>query len=242
MITNLESHNTMGKYILATGVDRFFGSRGGATFQKTGTVFSIRKRAVPVQKKTPKQSVSKNRFESVQGIYRTLSPTEKASFNSETVNYPRENSLEETYFLSGQQLMSSSNNNLEAAGETPITSMPSPVVFPGISFLDAQIVISILEATSVTNPAVIPAGFTFVIESTDAFQTEQNFVNSPFIRIATIPAGTQTDDVNWFEEWKARFGDPSNRIGQIFSQRGWLISHDTGQAGLIAVIRGEIFA
>ena len=232
----------MGKYILATGVDRFFGSRGGATFQRTGTVFSIRKRAVPVQKRTPKQSVSKNRFQSVQQIYRQLSPTEKATFNSETSNYPRENSLEETYFLSGQQLMSSSNNNLEAAEQTPITSMPSPVIFPGITFLDAQIVISLALATSVTSPAVIPVGFTFVIESTNAFPIEQNFVNSPFIRIATIQAGTQTDDVNWYQDWVNRFGDPSNRIGQIFSQRASLISNNTGQVGLSTVIRGQIFA
>lgn len=230
----------MAKYILPVAVDRFKGSRGGSVFQKTGRVFSIRKRSAPTQKRTAKKQASMNRMGSIQTQYRDLTNTEKSTFPPETVNYPRTNSLGETYEMTGPQLYSSSNNNARIAGTPPITSMPSPVVFPSFSFLDAQAEVISRLSTSVTSPIVVPAGFTLLIDWSQPVPVEISTDSITWRNIFQVQAGTQTDDENWYDQAEQAFGDLSNRIGWIYYQRGTLLSVDTGQRGIPFVIIGNI--
>ena len=230
----------MAKYILTFGTDRFTGSRGGSTFQKSGVTFVIRKRAVPVQKKTPEQSQSQNTFSSVQQNWRKLNNTEKDSFADEAPNYPRTDSLGNQYFINGQQLQASANLNLLSAGQEQITTMPPPTVFPafsisaiGIDFADQSFVLQI-------NLNPIPAGFALKIFASAPLSVPTPEPNTNYKLIASLSPGTNQTGANYWAQYVSAFGLSPNHVNTWLSGRGILVDTATGVESAAAFAIGDI--
>jgi hypothetical protein len=120
----------MGKYTLPVGVSRIIGSRQGATFQKSGKVFAIRKRSVIVQKRSSKQSLSKNSFAHQAQKWRQFTSSQKTSFTNQVTHYPRTNSLGNSYNLKGFTLQISSNIFRRISGLTELTASTAPTGAP----------------------------------------------------------------------------------------------------------------
>jgi len=221
----------MAKYILAMSSDRPSGSKGGATFQRAGSTFVIRKRNVPVQKKSPEQSASQNTFSSVQQNWRELSPEQKDTFESQAINYPRTNSLGDEYILSGQQLQASSNITLQNNDENQIESIPAFQPLPQIT--DAAIItvvpLSLLSIQFL--PTIVPTGCTLQI-FTNAPQSEGKTINSikDLKLFLAWPEGFPQGG-NLYSIYAARFGDWNNSVGQKITAWGRYINTATGQTG-----------
>jgi hypothetical protein len=230
----------MAKYILAGSSDRPLGSRQGATFQRAGKVFVIRHRVVPKQKRSDAQSQVKNRFDSVQKIWRTLSSGQQTSFADETINYPRLDSLGNPYFLQPSALAGSSNLNLVNSGNPPISTMPAPDVFPGYSIgqLGVETISQSVNAALLTDP--VPAGFSLVVSFTAGQSSGNPNENGTFHTVAIYAQNTNTIGVNWWNSWRAIFGDGSQFNNQFFTARYQLISLTTGQADTPQYAVGEV--
>lgn len=148
----------MAKYLLSSGYTRPLGSRGGATFQRNGACFTIRKRAVPIQKRSAKQSAVKNRFDVMQKNWKTLSGTDQTEWQNETINYPRTDSLGNIYIISRANLQASSNINL-VNSQLPTLSYPDPFVPVGNPNFGGEATFFNSGIVSVWNdPMIIPAG------------------------------------------------------------------------------------
>lgn len=203
----------MARYLLQTGVDRFKGSPGGATFQKCGQVFGIRKRAVPVQKRTPAQSRVKNQFDFVQKRWKDLSPGEQASFAGETGNFTRTDSLGNSYELRADQLQSSTNLNMVARSEPVIDTMVSPVSYPSQAQNTIAIRPAIVTADIIADPVIVPADFvlTKFASATLAPGTAQPSIATMKL-LSTFASGSNSL-INDYDNYLRIWGDPSNKIG-----------------------------
>jgi len=222
----------MAKYILTFSTDRPTGSLGGATFQKSGTVFAIRKRNVPVQKKTPRQSEVKNRFDHVQKNWKNLSLAEQQTFIDEATNYPRFDSLGNPYTLLGNNLQGSSNLSLIAAGQPEITSMPPASAIPTPLLLSYAFnsIATLFRADF--NPQLTPAGYSLALyfsSTTPQGKALPSFSN--MIQIKTFGPGISSF-VNIANELNAQFPNrPIMSAPRYAWMQAFYIQLSTGQMG-----------
>jgi hypothetical protein len=219
----------MGKYILIFGTDRPLGSLGGSTFQRCGKVFAIRKRNVPVQKRSPRQSAVKNKFDHVQKEWKNLTSGNQTQWEDETTNYARTNSLGDPYFISGSNLQASSNINLLNSAEPEI---PQPVAFSPIAppvyggeatSFNSQI-ISIFSA-----PQIIPAGVSMQFwMSRPVVAPPENLTLDQMKLIKTWQAGEDSAG-NIYSEYVQAWSDILPAIQSVWLIAFRYIINDTGQ-------------
>jgi hypothetical protein len=230
----------MAKYLLSETTARFFGSLQGSTFQRCGNVFGIRSRKAPLQKKTVSQSVSKNRFESVQSSWRELDSTQQGSFNSRTDQFIRVDSLGNPYELNGQQLHSSSNNNLEVAQQPRINTMADAVTYP--SFLNELIALnySLSAFDIVPLPSIVPANFSARFEVTRPLEAGLIPSQNDYFLLGDLGPGADTTLRNWFLEYVQLFGESSLFVGLRIWCRLSLISTVNGQSQTTSIDFGFV--
>jgi hypothetical protein len=222
----------MGKYILAFSTDRPTGSIGGSTFQRSGKVFAIRKRNVPVQKKTPKQSEVKNKFDHVQKNWKNLSLAEQQTFTDEATNYPRLDSLGNPYTLLGSNLQASSNLNLLAAGESEITSIPPPSPIPVPVFTSYAFNPSGFFFAINFVPVIVPAGYSlniYIGPTTQANGEEPSIKSMKLIKVFGPGVNNSVDfSSEWNAAWTNRIQSPNPRYAWV---KCFYIQLATGQRG-----------
>lgn len=219
----------MAKYILTFSTDRPAGSLGGATFQKSGTVFAIRKRNVPVQKKSPAQSTVKNRFDHVQKNWKNLSTLEKETFADEAPNYPRIDSLGNSYTLLANNLQGSSNLSLIAAEQPTINSMPSAPPFQDVEVGNIFVTESLSLAVFSIVQIVVPAGFTLMTYVTRALSEGTDSPPSNSYKLLNArPEGTNPA-LNQWDAYFMLFGRQNPPVNSKVWVRFTLVPNGTGQ-------------
>jgi len=229
----------MAIYTLQTAIDQPIGSSGGITFQKSGTSFAIRNRAKPVLKRTPAQTVVRNKFESVSQHWRTLNGTQKGTFTTEAPNYPRTNSLGDPYTLSANNLQNSSNQMLVTKGITRIDSIPSAQAFTPLGASTFAIDTGIPEILFHYAPVIIPANESRAVFLTMAFQPGPDQVpNEAYILIHTFTAG-QDSSINLYNFWAALFPDTNFTPGNQMFGKVLQVLNTTGQIGTTATANVE---
>ena len=230
----------MAIYTKPPSEDRILGAEGGAVFQKSGNQFSIRKRAKPVLKKTQAQTECRNRFESVAGIWRTLTGTNQTEWEDESPNYPRTDSLGNPYTITGPMMQQSSNINMNVASEPELPQPAAPSAIPAITGGGCGVFYNIMTAIFIANPNVTPAGYSLNIYATPPLQPGNSNPGLKGMKlIVTIVAG-DTNAQNFYNFYIAvhhRFGNPNNWIVYAALQYTQL---STGQKGDIHYLSGSV--
>jgi len=218
----------MARYILTFGTDRIAGSRGGSTFQKSGTTYVIRKRNTPVQKKSPAQTIQQNQFASVQQNWQQLTPGEKDSFIDESVNYPRTDSLGNPYIMSGQNLQALANINLSNTDQSQIIAMPPVPVFPlfAINSIGMAISSSFLIIQININP--IPAGFALKLFSSNRLETQSLDQNISYKLLSVVQPLTNQIGLNFYSEYSRSWGESESFANKFFAAKAVLIDIASG--------------
>lgn len=219
----------MAIYLLQMSVPQPIGSVGGLTFQRCGRNLAIRKRNTPVQKRSAKQSVSKNRFEHVQTSYRFISGPGKTSFNSEAPNYPRNNSFGVPYNISGLNLFTSSNINLGNAGTAEITTMPAVVSPPSFTVVNFVLSQGLSSGGVITSPGNVPTDCTLFVYCTAPVGNGISTPRGSYALLYTVPAGSPSVGVNAYPFFQARFGVFANPSQLWVFSKVLLKSNITGQ-------------
>lgn len=204
----------MARYILTNPLDKIKGSIGGATFQRCGRVLAIRKRNVPVQKRSPSQSVVKVAFEFVQKRWKNLSAADKATFAAQTINFTRIDSFGVSYELKSAMLQASTNLNMVSASSPVIDSMSTPVSCPIQTANTIAIVPAINAADIFADPIVIPANFTLSIFITAPLSVGIENPGIASMKLMRSFLSGQNSNTNTFTDYVAIWGDPSSKVGQ----------------------------
>jgi hypothetical protein len=232
----------MAIYILAPSTDQPLGADGGSVFQKCGNSFAIRKRAKPVMKRTAKSTAIRNRFEHVSGIWRTLSGTDQDTFIDEAPNYPRTNSLGDSYDLTGNNLQNSSNLNLIQVGLSPISSIPAPVTcLPFAPFL-IDAVNQDLEVFFIINPDPVPIQFLMNVYATAPLSPGIEFVDIKKMKFITRFGQNESTISNRYTEYSAVHGPAPYVVGNIIFVAFQFIAATTGQPCGIVYGSGDVNA
>lgn len=219
----------MAKYILAVDVDRFRGSLQGATFQRCGKVFAIRKRAVIVQKNSEKQSKSKNRFGSLASRFKTLTNAEKTSFNSSAAVFTRVNSLDENYNFSGQNMQIGTNAVRVITNQNIINTASSQTSFTTISEDTFSVDLSDVAFDIVPDPFVVNSDFSILVFASRTQASGIASTSSSFKLIGTFSSGEDTRLRNFFDQYVAVWGSLENTANLFISLRLDLIRNSNGQ-------------
>jgi hypothetical protein len=224
----------MAIYILAFGTDRPLGSRGGSTFQRAGKSFIIRKRNVPVQKKSPKQTQANNKFDHVQKKWKNLTSGNQTQWEDEAPNYTRTNSLGDPYDISGLNLQASSNINLLNSLEPELTEPANASAIGAPAYgADATAFNSQIISIS-TFPQIVPAGL-----SMQMWMSKPNIAHPGFIPtsqmklIKTWQPGDDSAD-NIYTEYVEAWSNVLPPVQSIWIVAWRYIQLDTGQVGALA--------
>lgn len=202
----------MAIYSLPPLVDRIAGSRKGVTFQKAGTNFVLRKRAVIVQKRTVLQSQSKSLLATRSQVWRSLSPAQQLTWTNQVGNYTRVDSLGNVYSILANPLQIWTNVNAELNNDSPLLTGSPPVVYPvhiygqlGFSdvfhLLEAQIRDS-LNLSDYT----IPVGFNAKVYFTAGLSVGQNQPpDFNYKLVSILDEGFDTENHNYYSDYLLSF-------------------------------------
>lgn len=191
----------MGKYTLSGTVDRFAGSRNGGTFQKSGNVFTIRRRAVPVQKQTSKQARARNGFESQAGRWRTYTAGQKNSWNTNAPLTTRTNSLGNTYTITGQQMNVSANQKRLFLGMSQIATTGAPIAPVSISesfwYMDRPATSLALDISI----GIVQTGCTLSVFCGRPGPTQWSFSKQDCLFIGRVSSGNDANLKDWWNDF-----------------------------------------
>lgn len=195
----------MARYTLPSGDPRFFGSRGGSTFQRSGKVFSIRKRNVPVQKKSIRQSENKNVFGAYASRWQELSGAQKTTWTTNSPDYPRTDSLGNSYNVKGQALRVGANIVQFPNGASIINTLVAAIAPSAITRF-----IFVFDRASSNfvlqiNPTNVQTNCQLVYFVGRPAPTEIEFQKSDLTLLGIRDSGQSTGTPNWFVEYTAIF-------------------------------------
>jgi len=191
----------MARYLLQSGVDQPRGSMGGSTFQRCGRVFAIRKRNVPVQKKTAKQTTSNNRFESFASRWKLLNNTQKNTWSTFGPQYQRTDSLGNLYTVQRQALRIGANIAQFPAGASIINSLVAKIsatAFVENSFVLDRAATSLILSITAAN---VQANCKLVYFVGTPAVTQNSFTKADCIRMGIRDSGQSTTSFDWYNTY-----------------------------------------
>lgn len=200
----------------------------GSVFSKNHYGNYIRTKTSPSNAQTTAQMAQRQMLGSLSAAWRGLSQSERASWEGATDAFLRTDVFGDQLELSANALYVSLNKNLINAGKSKIDTAPSPVEMPtiGISDLKADESTPKLEFTFSEN--TIPSGFALLVKATAPISPGKKYVKNLLRFIGTETATSGTVDI--LSDYQAKFGNPI--AGQRISVQAYLVSENTGQAGV----------
>lgn len=211
------------------------GSMAGATFSRNGNSAYVRARATPVNPRTPGQTVSRDRLNSISTNWRSLTATERASWIALAKTVPYVNSLGESAFYSGFQLFMKNNLILSAVGSPAVRLAPATApTFPGVDmsalFGEQDAITPGLFTLSVNSGnASLPAGMVMAMETTYAMSAGKSFIAKSQYRPAGLLTLSATNPLDLTPNFTGVFGLPTvSFIGSKIASRFRIVDTTTG--------------
>ncbi len=167
----------------------------------------IRNRRTPINRRSVLQSQRRQALGNLASGWRGITQAQRDSWNGATGNFPYQNTLGETKFLSGEQLYIQFNSNLILIGSSVITDAPAPFAFETFTIsctaADAVPALSLVFATS-----PLAADNNLAVFATPNLSPGIGSPNSSKFRFLenVPPAGTTPIDL--LATFQALFGDP----------------------------------
>lgn len=209
-----------------------------------GTVFSknrygayTRTKVTPVNPQTTFQSAVRTNFGNTSGAWRGLTQAQRNAWIAQAQFFPIIDIFGNSKILSGQALYQQLNRNLFTAGQSAISSPPSPAAIP--AFYAVSVASSVAGADAITaSVASVPAGHTMVVAVTPGLTPGIGFAKNRFRILVT---GTLTASVITITTaYRARFGTPV--AGNKLFARLYLIDNTTGQMSVPSEVSTIIVA
>jgi len=214
------------------------GSIAGTTFSRNGNSAYARNKAIPVNPRSPGQTLSRANLAFVSALWRTLTQAQQDAWKSLSLTVPYTNSVGDSSFYSGFQLFMKLNQTLKQAGQAPILNAPGGApTFPALAYQPAYAEqdgatpadFSLGHGYTLTGSGT---GFTLQTQATTAVSGGRNFVNPAEYRAVTsqTPIVT-TNPAIITTNWEAVFGVPTaSLIGSAIFVRVRMVDLASGFA------------
>lgn len=186
------------------------GSEGGNTASRNRFGQYMRRRAVPVQPRTPAQLNQRARMTTNAAAWRTLTDAQRAGWLSLGLMMTRTDSLGQSYDLNGFLAYCSVNNNKLDAGDAAVSDAPA-IVTPA-DLLTATITLTAVAFSVAYTATPLAAGNRLFI-----FASPQRSAGVKFngdYRLIAVTAAAAASPNNLLAAYTAKFGVPvvGNRI------------------------------
>lgn len=201
------------------------------------TVFSrnkggavIRNRIKPINRRSIGQSTRRQVLGNLASSWRGLTQAQRDGWNGAASNFPLQDTLGQTIFLSGEGLYIRFNANLSLIGVALITDAPSPFAFAifTASFTAADPTVA-AAMSLVFTPTPLTAGNTLAVLATPNLSPGVGSPNASAFRYITSIAPAATSPASILAAYQAVFGDPI--AGQKIFLELRPIATASGQAG-----------
>lgn len=186
------------------------GSENGTTASRNRFGQYIRRRAIPVQPRTPAQLNQRARMSLNAAAWRSLTDAQRAGWQSLGLMISRTDSLGQTYTLNGFGAYCSVNNNNLQAGNAAVADAPALTTPPDL--LTATVTLTAAAFSVAYTATPLAAGVRLFI-----FCSPQNSAGRKFngdYRLIAVTAAAAASPANILAAYTAKFGVPvvGNRI------------------------------
>lgn len=199
-------------------------------FTKNAAGAAIRNRVTPINRRSNSQTNRRQRLASLASSWRGLTESERAGWNAASANFPVQDNLGQTIYLTGEQLYVRCNANLLLIGQAQITAAPNPTSFevltPGVFTAEDDDTI-----TLAFTPTPVPAGFNLVIRATPPVSAGKSFVSQSAFKYVQTIAAAGASPANIAAAYEALYGSLANAVGQKIFVEAFLIEIASGLAG-----------
>lgn len=227
----------MAKFTPGAAVSEIRGKIAATVFTKNAAGAAIRNRVTPINSRSTKQTQARQRLAALSAGWRGITQAQRDGWNSASPNFPQQDSLGQTIFLTGAQLYIRSNANLLLVGASQIVAAPIPASFPVIALGAVTMAAGVL--TIAFTPTPVPAGFSLVVSATPAGSQGKSFIQeSSFRFLGSVPAAGVSPSVQT-SNYAAAFGSAPAAGTKLFVKL-FLVQNSSGLAG--QVVRGAIIA
>lgn len=186
----------------------------------------IRNRRTPINRRSVSQSVRRQGLGNLASSWRGLTQVQRDTWNGATGNFPYQNALGETKFLSGEQLYVQFNQNLLLLGLATTSTAPSPFSFATFTL---SLAAADTPSFAVTfTPTPLTANNYLAIYATPNLSPGVGAPNSSKFRFIGSIVPTDTSPADMLTDYQAVHGDPV--AGQKIFIEARPISN-TGQGG-----------
>ena len=174
------------------------------TRNKGGNV--IRNRRTPINRRSIAQSTVRQRLGNLAAGWRGLTQAQRGSWNGASANFPYQNTLGETKFLSGEQLYVQFNANLLLLGASVVSTAPS-----AFSFDTYTITLTATDAPTLSlafSPSPMTANNNLAVYATAPLSAGVGSPNNSRFRFISVIAAAATTPANILSAYQAVYGDP----------------------------------
>lgn len=187
-----------------------------------------RNKVTPVNPSTTYQQNVRSQFTTLTQGWRALTQVQRDSWISAVNNFIRTNIFGDSQKLTGSALYISINRNLQAIGQSVLTSPPIPGSVFNLTTLSIAADASD-NSLDLTFTAAIPAGTSVIVEATPPVSAGINFVKSQYRQIAVL-TNSDTSPYDASAEYQAKFGSVGS-AGQKIFVRMRAVTNATGLTG-----------
>ncbi|MCK5603121.1 hypothetical protein KAR91_14655 [Candidatus Pacearchaeota archaeon] len=175
------------------------------TRNKGGNI--IRNRRTPINRRSVAQSTRRQALGNLASSWRGITQSQRNGWNGATGNFPYQNTLGETKFLSGEQLYVQFNANLLLIGSAVIEDVPAPFGFA--TFVISCTAADAIPALSlVFSPSPLTADNNLAVFATPNLSPGIASPNASKFRFLENIAPSDTTPTDLLATFQALFGDP----------------------------------
>ena len=199
------------KYVPSPLIGRLSKSAGSITaaYNKFGSY--LRNRVTPTNPNTSFQTSVRGNFATLSATWRSLSDAQREAWTTLGTSMERQDSLGQTYSLTGLQAFISLNNNLITAGQAAIGTAPAMGTPDAPTVLGATIDASAGTVSVLFNPPA--AGEFLAVYATRPMSDGRQFASSSEFKLLTVLDDAGTSPVALGTEYVNRFGVITGKTG-----------------------------
>ena len=151
----------------------------GSVFSKNRYGAYMRTKVTPVNPQTTYQQNNRALLAAASSGWRDLDAADREAWITAAPNFPMTDIFGNTKILSGQALFVGLTSNLINAGESQVSSAPTPVSIAAFS-ITAAVAANGGAKTITISPATIPAGFVMQVYATPSYPVGISFVKNKY--------------------------------------------------------------
>lgn len=202
----------MAKFTPGAIISEIRGTIASTTFSKNASGAIIRNRVTPINRNTTAQSNQRQIFANISSSWRGLTQAQRDSWIEATPDFPYQDSLGQTKFLTGAQLFQKLNLNIIQLGGTMIEEAPAQTSFP--DFAVGTVAGTTTTLTAAFTPDPIPAGFSAFFYATRPLSAGKQFVSKSDFKLVQIEDAAAISPADLFTSYESKvasLGDASGK-------------------------------